>query len=180
VVAALVILALIVVLVVVSTHGSGGARRGVATTTTLSPPTVINFQNATVFHLERDADGAAHVGYAIDGNPDTSWQSDRYRGPGFANLRHGLGLAFTLSSPQTLHKLTVTSSTVGWSAEVFVADAIPNPASLAPWGSPVASQQGINRSTTFDLGGKRGSAVLLWITDLGPTWQATVAEVTAS
>jgi putative peptidoglycan lipid II flippase len=179
-VAGLVILALIVVLVVVSTHGSGGGRRGLATSTTLSSPTVINFQKAAVFHLERDADGAAHVGYAIDGDPDTSWQTDRYRGPGFANLRHGLGLALTLGSSQMLHKLTVTSSTVGWSAEVFVADAVPNPASLAPWGSPVASQQAINGSTTFDLHGQRGSAVLLWLTDLGPAYQASVAEVTAS
>jgi serine/threonine-protein kinase len=177
-VAGLVIAALIVVIVVVGTHGSGG-RRGPTAPTTLNPATVVKFQNVTVFHLERDADGAAHVGYAIDGNPDTSWQTDRYFGPRFANLRHGLGLALTIGSPQTLHTLSVTTSTVGWSAEVYVADAVPNPASLAPWGSPVDSKQSVNGSTTFDLHGQRGSAVLLWLTDLGPTYQATVAEVTA-
>ncbi|MDQ1364079.1 MAG: eukaryotic-like serine/threonine-protein kinase [Acidimicrobiaceae bacterium] len=177
-VAGLVIAALIVVIVVVGTHGSGG-RRGPTAPTTLNPATVVKFQNATVFHLERDADGAAHVGYAIDGNPDTSWQTDRYFGPRFANLRHGLGLALTIGSPQALHTLSVTTSTVGWSAEVYVADAVPNPASLAPWGSPVDSKQSVNGSTTFDLHGQRGSAVLLWLTDLGPTYQATVAEVTA-
>lgn len=176
--AGLVIAALIVVLVVVSTHGSGG-RAGPTAPTTVNPATVVKFQNATVFHLERDADGAAHVGYAIDGNPDTSWQTDRYHGPRFANLRHGLGLALTIGSPQALHTLSVTTSTIGWSAEVYVADAVPDPASLAPWGSPVDSKQGINGSTTFDLHGQRGSAVLLWLTDLGPTDQATVAEVTA-
>jgi serine/threonine protein kinase len=179
VVAGLVVAALVVVLVVVSSHGSG-PHRGPTTPTTLNPATVIKFQNATVFHLERDADGAAHVGYAIDGNPDTSWQTDRYFGPRFANLRHGLGLALTLGSPQTLHALSVTTSTVGWSAEVFVANAVPNPAALAPWGSPVDSKQAIDGSTTFDLHSQRGSAVLLWLTDLGPTYQATLAEVTAS
>jgi hypothetical protein len=73
----------------------------------------------------------------------------------------------------------VTSSTVGWSAEIYVANAVPDPPALAPWGPLVASKQDINGSTTFDLNGQRGSDILLWITDLGPSNQVSVAEVTA-
>jgi hypothetical protein len=39
---------------------------------------------------------------------------------------------------------------------------------LASWGDPVASKDHISSGTTsFDLGGRNGAAVLLWITDLG-------------
>ena len=180
VVAALVVLALIVVVVVVASHGSGGSSGARRTPPSTAATAVIRFQNASVFHLERDADDAANVGQAIDGNVNTAWQTDMYYGPNFAGLRHGLGLALTLSSPQVLHTLSVVSSTVGWSAQVFVADSVPNPPSLPPWGTPLDSKQNINGSTTFDLHGHKGSAVLLWLTDLGPTNQTTVAEVTAS
>ena len=60
-----------------------------------------------------------------------------------------------------------------------MANAVPDPPSLAPWGPPVDSKQNINGSTTFNLQVHRGAAVLLWLTDLGPTFQTSIAEVTA-
>ena len=49
---------------------------------------------------------------------------------------------------------------------MLVADtAMPN---RQAWGQPVATQSGIGEgSTTFDLNGRTGGAMLLWITDLG-------------
>jgi putative peptidoglycan lipid II flippase len=179
-VAGLVALALIVVVVVVVVTQGSNRSHSSSPPPTNGAATTITFRNASVFHLERDADDAAHAGYAIDGNPNTAWQTDHYFSAHFAGLRHGLGLALTLNSVQTLHHLMVQSSTSGWSAEVYVANSVPNPASLAPWGAPVDSQQNINGSTSFDLHGNKGSAVLLWLTDLGPTFQASVAEVTAN
>lgn len=180
-VAVLVVVALVVVVLVLTNGGSTphhdppGAPVANATT----PIAIaIPIQNISVFHLERDADHAATVGYADDGNPDTAWTTSVYFTPTFAGLRHGLGLAMTLASSHTLHSLAVLSSTTGWSAEVFVADSVPDPPSLAPWGPPVASQQDINGSTTFSLAGHSGSAILLWITNLGTTDQASIAEVT--
>ncbi len=176
-VAALVVAAIVVVIVVLSNQSGGRARStgpgGPAGTTA----TRLTIQNVSVFHLERDADGAAHVNYAIDGDPNTAWQTDRYYGSHFANLRHGLGLALTLDTSATLHTLTVTSSTTGWSAEIYVADSVPNPPSLAPWGAPVDSKQNIPGSTTFNLHNQSGRAILVWLTDLGPTFQASIAEV---
>jgi hypothetical protein len=177
IVAALVVAALIVVIVVLSNQGGGRSASTGPGGPTASSATPLAIQNASVFHLERDADGAAHVDFAIDGNPNTAWQTDRYFGSHFANLRHGLGLAVTLDASVTLHTLTVTSSTSGWSAEIYVADSVPNPPSLAPWGAPVDSKQNIAGSTTFDLHNKAGQAVLIWLTDLGPTFQASIAEV---
>ncbi|MDQ1428050.1 MAG: eukaryotic-like serine/threonine-protein kinase [Acidimicrobiaceae bacterium] len=176
-VAALVVAAIVVVIVVLSNQGGGRSPStgpgGPAGTTAA----LLSIHNVSVFHLERDADGAAHVDYAIDGNPNTAWQTDRYFGSHFANLRHGLGLALTLDTSATLHSLTVTSSTTGWSAEIYIADSVPNPPSLAPWGAPVDSKQNIAGSTTFDLHNQSGRAILVWLTDLGPTFQASIAEV---
>jgi len=167
-----------VIIFVLAHHGPAGTRAS-STGTTVGPAPV-KIQGVSVFTLGGDADHASTAGYAIDGNPDTSWETDHYDGPNFGGLYHGIGLAFTLASVETLHQLKVISSTTGWSAQVYVADAIPNPPSLAPWGTPVASQQGINGSTTFNLNNSRGSAILLWITNLGPTYQASIAEVSAS
>ena len=177
-VALLVLVALVVVVVVLSNHGSSRQPEGAAT-----PParviTPIPIQNISVFHLERDADHADTVGYADDGNPDTAWETDRYFTADFGGLRQGLGLAMTLASSEDLHSLTVLSSTAGWSAQVYVADAVADPPALGPWGPPVASLVDINTATTtFSLRGHSGSAILLWITNLGPTFQTSIAEVT--
>ncbi len=159
-----------------SPAGSPAAIKGGST----SAATPVVIRTVSVFHLERDADNAATVGYTHDGNPATVWNTDVYYGPNFAGLRHGLGLAITLSGSHRLHQLVVQSPTHGWSAEVFVAQSVQAQASLTPWGQPVATKQGIQGSATFDLGGKQGGAILLWITDLGPAHTAGVAELSVS
>jgi len=144
------------------------------------PGGTFSIKTVTVFHLERDADNAARVGYAHDGNPATIWFTDRYYGPNFGRLRTGLGLAIGLDGPHAVRHLKVESPTRGWSAQVYLAEAVPASASLAPWGKPVAAKQGIDGTNTFDLGGRQAAAILLWITDLGPGYQTGVAELAVS
>jgi serine/threonine-protein kinase len=176
VVALLVAIALIVVVIVVS--GGGSTIHTPAATHPPPPtPTVVSIADVTVFHVERDADNAAEARNTFDGNSAVGWSTDRYFGPNFAGLRHGLGLAITLAGGHKLHQLRVTSPTQGWSAEVFVADAVPNPPSLAGWGKVVDGKQAIAGDVTFDLNGTQGSDVLLWITDLGPRYQTTISQV---
>jgi serine/threonine-protein kinase len=183
VVAALVAIGLVVVGVVVTSR-SGGSGHHPAGAAPTGLPTSVTIKDASVFHLERNADDAIGVSKAFDGNPNTAWTTDRYFGPHFAGLRpHGFGLAITLDGPHKLHQLRVTSPTQGWSAEVYVADAIPNPPALAPWGQPVDSKQMIDGSTTFNLGGKQGSVVLLWLTDTGRTsgfYETAIAELSVN
>jgi eukaryotic-like serine/threonine-protein kinase len=180
VVALLVAVAIIVVVVVVADGGSSGHHPTTPPPAAAATVVPISIANVAVFHLERDADNAGLIKYAYDGNPDTAWSTNRYFGPHFAGLRHGLGLAITLNSAQTLHQLKVLSPTQGWSAEVFVAGAVPNPPALAPWGKVVAAQQSISGDATFNLAGAKGSAVLLWLTDLGPSDETAVAELQVS
>lgn len=179
-VAALVVAALVVVVVVLADHGSN-TQHGSSSSSTVPATGTIKFQDVSVFDLGSNPDNAATVGYAIDNKLDTSWQTDRYHGPNFGGLYSGLGLALTVDSVHTFHHLIVTSSTDGWSAQVYVADAVPDPAALAPWGPPVASQDNIAPGpTTFNLGSHQGRAVLLWLTNLGPADQASIAEVSAN
>jgi eukaryotic-like serine/threonine-protein kinase len=102
----------------------------------------------------------------VDGNPATAWSTESYSRRDFGGLKPGVGIILQLSGSHPLKELKVTSPSSGWAAEVLVA-ASPQPTREA-WGQPVASKRGLDRgTTTFDLGDRRGGAVLLWITDLG-------------
>ncbi len=114
-----------------------------------------------------------------DGNPATTWTTERYDSPNFGGLKKGVGVIVRLSGTGKLAEIKVTSPTPGWAAQVYVADA-PKTA-LDQWGAPVESKTGINPgSTTFSLHGKQGAAILLWITDLGPGRQVAIGELEVS
>ncbi len=104
--------------------------------------------------------------FLVDNDPSTRWSTENYNSSRFGGLKPGVGVILQLDGPHKLKELKVTSSTKGWTAEVLVADS--SKSTLQAWGDPVATKKGIDGgTTTFDLGGKTGGAVLLWITDLG-------------
>ena len=117
----------------------------------------------------------ARASLANDGDAATSWTTDRYNTRAFGGLKEGVGLVLELGETSDLGRLNVRSGTSGWAASIYVAD---DPANqLAGWGEPVATRANISGDVTFDLRGREGGAVLLWITDPGPERQATVSEV---
>jgi hypothetical protein len=104
--------------------------------------------------------------FLVDGDTATQWRTENYNSSRFGGLKPGVGVVLQLDGAHKLKELKVTSPSRGWSAEVLVADT-PKPSRQA-WGDPVATKKDIDGgSTTFDLGGRTGGAVLLWITDLG-------------
>ena len=111
-----------------------------------------------------------------DGNPATTWSSDRYRQPPvFGNLKKGVGFVLTLRQPMRLGTLRVRSASRAWTAQVYVAGT-PAPA-LSGWGQPVARAGGVDGDVELDLNGKSGGAVLVWFTDPGPSGQVVIGEV---
>jgi hypothetical protein len=118
---------------------------------------------------------------AVDGNPDTAWTTESYRTRALGGLKDGVGIIVPLAAVAELHELRVTSPTVDWSAEVFVAAS-----GEGDWGAPITSKANIPAGeVTFDLGGVEGGAVLLWITDLGDgsvgrDFEVAVSEVVIS
>jgi len=145
--------------------GGGGAREQVPVTAALpfDPP---------------PGSGAEHDGelpFLIDGNPGTVWTTETYSNRSFGDLKDGVGFVLQLDGPRRLDELQLTSASRGWSAEVLVADS-PRAAREA-WGSPVDEESGIGEgSVTFDLGGRTGAAVLVWITELGEGNSVAVGE----
>jgi serine/threonine-protein kinase len=124
-------------------------------------------------------DNAEHnsdLGNLVDNDPSTTWSTENYGTRSFGGLKPGVGVVLQLDGPHKLKQLTVNSPSTGWSAEVVVADTAKP--SRDAWGDAVASKKGIGAgTTTFDLGGKTGGAVLLWITDLGDGTSVTLADL---
>ncbi len=126
-----------------------------------------------------DPEGAR---YTFGGSHDKRWWTEQYLGPNrahFGGLYAGEGLAIRLAGRARLVNLAVSSSTIGWSATTYVSDhPVERGQPLEEWGRPVSSRRHVRGSATFDLDGTTGSWVLLWLTDLGPSGRANVAELT--
>jgi hypothetical protein len=102
---------------------------------------------------------------AVDGDAATAWTTERYNSEAFGLLKDGVGIVLPLAGSRSLSRLELDSPTQGWSVEVYVTSAPVD--SLADWGDPVARAEDIAGSTSLQLGSAEGSAVLVWITDLG-------------
>jgi len=111
-------------------------------------------------------DGVEHedeVANLVDGNPATTWRTSNYAGPDFAGLKPGVGFVLVLNQPVALGELELLGTSRGFDAEVVVADTPRS--SRAAWGDAVALTQGVGAEATFDLEGRVGGAVLVWITN---------------
>jgi serine/threonine-protein kinase len=117
----------------------------------------------------------AETGNAIDGDPGTAWTSETYENPDWGGLKDGVGLVLTLDAASGLGSLEVDSSSSGWQAEVYVADAPGQ--TLDDWGEPVADLDGGDGSTATAEFDKEGAAVLLWFTRAGDNGQMVVEDV---
>lgn len=124
------------------------------------------------------AENENRVAAAIDGNPGTQWETDKYSSQDFGRLKNGVGLVLEFGQATKLSRLSVTAASSGWSAQVYVA-ASPS-GTLAGWGRPVDEVGDIGGSAQFDLGGTEGGAILLWITRLGADLRVEIAEVTVT
>jgi serine/threonine-protein kinase len=151
------------------TGGGGGlpglpsAGNGNTNPTATNAVTIIAATAFDPFGDQKENDTDAPL--AIDGKPDTFWQTEGYNNPAI-QTKPGVGLYVTLKASSTLKTLKVTSATSGYAVQIYVADS-PKP-DLAGWGQPVTEKSGVSSgTTTFDLGGRKGAAVLIWFTNLG-------------
>ena len=104
---------------------------------------------------------------AVDGDLDTSWRTSGYRERNFNGAKEGVGLIVRLRGSSDVSRIRVVSPSRGWSAKIYVAEGVPD--DFSGWGAPVGSMTQVSRtSITLTLDRKRGSTVLLWITELGP------------
>ena len=127
--------------------------------------------------VERIAEAVLYEGYIL--YPYRPSVKNRQRWT-FGGLYPGIGLEAQLSAAEVVHRLVVTSGTVGWAASVYLSTTPIPQGDLAGWGAPVSSLSGIDGSATFTLDARRAEYVLLWLTNLGPASSAAVSELTVS
>jgi hypothetical protein len=131
---------------------------------------------ATSFDPEGDREeNQAGAGNVADGDPATTWKSDRYN-DNFPKLKPGVGIYVDLGRKQKVASVKVAAS-AGHVASVFVADR-PGP-DLAGWGKARAA----GTSGAFDLGGIEGRYVLVWFTSLPAVdggYKVEVSEITVN
>jgi serine/threonine-protein kinase len=115
------------------------------------------------------------AGNATDGSASTSWMTQTYGDQAFGGLLPGgLGLVLDAGSPVELARMTVTTPTPGFMAEIRAGD--------SPTGSFTSdsSSQTVNGTTTFTLRGTTAQYYAVWITQLPPGNRAEISEVTAT
>ena len=107
-----------------------------------------------------EGDGAEHtsaVQAAVDGNPQTSWDTEHYR----SFTKHGVGFVLDAGSDRALRRLVLTTDTPGFHAQIRGGDSASGP--FTTYLSPVKDIQG---STTIALRPESVRYVLVWITQL--------------
>ena len=113
-------------------------------------------------------DGSEHadlVPLATDGNPSTAWSSEDYQ----ALNKAGVGLYVNPKHAVSPTRLTVTTPTPGFAAQVYGAAGAATPKALSGW-TKLATVKNVKRvkAVKLDASGRAYRHVLLWITSLPP------------
>ena len=117
-----------------------------------------------------DGEMPGQLKFLTDDDAATTWRTEKYRDPTFADLssKSGVGFSLTVVDAARLQSLTLVTPTGGWTAEIYVVDGEP-PGDLDGWGTPVNQIESATTGTQkVTLSGVRGKAVLIWFTTLAP------------
>ena len=127
--------------------------------------------------LVEPGDGQEHndeAGKATDTSSATYWETQHYRSS-FALLgKRGVGLVLDAGKSVTVHHVTVTTDTPGFTAGIEAGDTGSGPF------QPVSDPQTVSGQATFDLRNAHARYYVVWITNLGPLASAHVNNVSAS
>jgi serine/threonine-protein kinase len=121
------------------------------------------------------------TGNVIDGNPATEWTTESYLQANVGG-KSGVGLILELAQPGRVSAVNLTGSP-GMNVEIYTANT--SGTTLAAWGRPAGSGQGLDASATVAVQGRDPVRyVLVWLTLLprstapGPTrFVGRIAEV---
>jgi eukaryotic-like serine/threonine-protein kinase len=116
------------------------------------------------------------VQLAIDANPTTVWDTERYESDFESVGKDGTGIYVDAGSPVAARRVDASTSTPGFVAAVYAASEVPG--DIDGWTKvsvdvTVAAEQEI----PLDTGGQRFRYYLLWITALPDGGKATVKEL---
>jgi hypothetical protein len=170
----------------IATGPTSAATTGATSST--PPPTqaavqAVTVTGATLYDPSPTGDGAEakKITDSYDGNPATSWPTDRYkRSATFGNLKKGLGVAYNLGSPSVLRKVQLSTDKPGIDVQILAGDS-PNASDPANY-RVVGQANGLTANQTIQLQpGAPAQYYIVWITKLVPTegneFDASLSEV---
>jgi hypothetical protein len=104
--------------------------------------------------------------FAIDGDPTTAWETERYDTPDFGNIKKGVGLYLDAGRPIVARGVRLVTPKDGWNVRFYAArDSVPE--ELAGWTLVGSGKMDSSRKTFgLDTAGKPARYYLVWITSL--------------
>ena len=112
----------------------------------------------------------AQAPLATDRNPQTYWTTEEYHG---ALNKSGVGVVLDAGSPRKIRRMTVTTDTPGFTADIEAGDA--DGGGFAR----VSTSKTTGLATTFTVSGGSHRYYVVWITNLGRNSAVHVNEVRA-
>ena len=135
---------------------------------------------AEAFDHDPEGDGSessSTVGLAIDGDPQTGWQTEGYESPDLGGLeKSGVGIAFDLGTPHRVQEIRLETGIAGWRFEVRGSD------DGQTFSDPIPSPDGettfrATPQTTVTLEPQSYRYYLIWVTLLAESPDRYRAEV---
>jgi len=119
-------------------------------------------------------DHPENEGKTVDGNPATTWESQFYRGPKFANLKSGTGIAVTLDKTSEVSGIDIQGTGQGGNVQVRATSP------EDPTGGTVLAEGAFTSGTTsFTFSPTKTQSIVIWVTDQ-PTAPDGESKVTVS
>jgi eukaryotic-like serine/threonine-protein kinase len=115
-----------------------------------------------------DGEHPDEVKLAIDGIPNTTWQTETYTAGAdiSASGKSGVGLIVQADEPVEAQSITIGTTQGGWSADIYAASSGP-PDDLAGWGEPIGSTTDAADQEQIELTPtERAQYYLIWFTTL--------------
>jgi serine/threonine-protein kinase len=121
-----------------------------------------------------DGEHDSEAPLATDGSPGSYWQTSSYRSSLSDIGKSGVGVVLDAGAPRELSRISVTTDTPGYTAEIRAGNSPEGPFQTVGGGKAVAA------TTAWDLDGGEARYYVVWITDLGEHSQVHVNEVKAA
>lgn len=138
-------------------------------------PTLLPVTAISALDPQGGGESSQNAPRAIDGDPATAWESQRYNSATFAGLKDGMGLLLDLGVEADVSQVQLTDNGDGGSVSLLTA---PGPA--LDGAAPVATAPAGGAQTLTPAQPARSRYLVLWFTQLpttGGVFRASVAEI---
>jgi eukaryotic-like serine/threonine-protein kinase len=121
-------------------------------------------------------ESADAVQFAIDGNPSTVWDTERYEGGFAGSNKSGVGLYVDAGDRVRARQMDVRTSTPGFTAAVYASDSVPD--RVGKW-TKVSSTVTVrpDQRIPLDTATQEFRNYLLWISELPEDGQTAIKEL---